>query len=974
MATVEYRSNRFPKSSFASYPISIPALAAAYQAYCSGLLRTDDEARFFIQSWVGAQDTPLDAAKLIIETFVEKQDHESSDDSFQWRCRCCARLVSVIESTAEAVNEHPAYRAAIYAVQRFHPYLFKEILTRLLLGPYGRKVANKADLFTQLALAFDFLGFRKRSEALLRNVQIMSRSGAVQAATADFSLRLLSAICALTDRFEQVFFLNAEAEPYAETVYGLSPLQVDIAWTLAVCGTGMVAEAAPPTLFEITVHALRHIEKRNKASEDLTNVDMLMHGLDRSRRPGLSSLSCITTLRILREAPPEDLDDADLAMTFVNTGNAVLRNIALTSNWNLVARHFFTELIRLVDSGEINRSPKVQYQVALANAGIGYSYTNIASATEGIEQVDLYEKAREHLDAAIELLKHFHDDNWIETSVWAVSGHVEAACGRIQKMHQRFAAALLAGAKYYQLDVEDLVHFFSPDYDTRLKYSEALVTTGEFHTAILLAKAAVSAIHHHAAPSEEVAEFAQAYISTRTLAHRTLINELSQVGRYNEGELAYDLLKQNEYNEFTRRSYSREQVAQYVALTPFELEAIRESGLSEATVNAKQMEHRETTVKLLAQSFSGLNEALKERIRSRHQPDDLESRQNRIDPSTHLRETEAILRFVASGSAVSIAFSSSKIKKQLVVPFDERVLGPLIFSFRQQCRLPTSELQSVQVLGHELYRILLSPITDYIDNNISHLYIETDRTLANVPFAALHDGVNYLIQRFSLIYLNRGALSIVPKSNVVETEHAAIFACTDAPGEELPGAGQEIKIIGNQLGRMSRLTVDCYVDEKCAAEAFVREIIRPRGGKGLIHLATHANFNPSSDISSGLMFHDEVLSIRDLRTELEKSGCDTGLFVLSACGTARQDIDVEGFSSVLLRSGVRTILPTLWETFDDSAPEFFRLFYADIRDLSSASSAASAVRAAQLAFLTSSSEFAHPAHWAPYIVVSAQVS
>lgn len=174
------------------------------------------------------------------------------------------------------------------------------------------------------------------------------------------------------------------------------------------------------------------------------------------------------------------------------------------------------------------------------------------------------------------------------------------------------------------------------------------------------------------------------------------------------------------------------------------------------------------------------------------------------------------------------------------------------------------------------------------------------------------------------------------------------------------------------------LKLDCYIDQQCTVESFLREIVRPRGGRGLIHLATHASFHPSSDESSSLTFLDQELNILTLRTVLEESSCDTGLFVLSACGTARQDIDVEGFSSVLLRSGVRTVLSTLWETFDDSAPRFFRRFYADIEDSSSASTTASAARDAQLALLTpscdSKSAFVHPAHWAPYIVSTARIS
>ncbi|TDR81892.1 CHAT domain-containing protein [Paludibacterium purpuratum] len=954
------------------------ALEAVYSAYCSGGMRTDSEVALFLKSWMGDKDDPIQAAKFMVDVLMSGVTADPSDHTYRQRCRFCARMVAAIPSDVQSVYEHPACVAAIYSLHCSHTYLFKAILYRLLLGPYGREVTSKADLFTQLAVGFDLLNHPKRAEVLLRHVQAMARVGAVQPSTADFALRLLAAMHALQAKIVTVLLLNAEAEPYAKAVYGLSPLQVDIAWTLAVCGTAMTAFTSPPPLIAISVAAFKHIAKRRPASEDLVDIDMLMHGLDRGRYPYLSALSSMMVLRIMREAPPKDLDDESLAMTFVNAGNAMLMNAKLISEWNLMARHCFEELIKQVDGGEILMSLEIQYQVAQAYAGIGYSFSNLAREATSDDRVDLYSKAKEHLDHAIGLLQQLRRDAWIEASVWSAAGHVEAACGRIHDMHRRFAAALLSGATYYQLNVEDLVHFFNPDEYTRLKYSEALADTGHTHTAILLAKAAVSSIHHHAAPTEEVAELAPAYIGTRTLAHRTLINELSEVGRYNEGELAYDLLKENEYNEFTQRSRSEAGVAQHVALTPFELEAIRQSGLGAATCEVKCLDQRDATVNRLAEVFAGLNETIQERINSRCITEALASARGEIDPATNLGETDAVLRFISSGSSLSISLSTYHEKKQLVVPVDERALGSLIFKFRQQCRLSSSDLPSVHALGQQLHQILFGPIEDAIGNEITHLYIEADRLLASIPFAAIHDGYRYLIQRFSFAYLNRVALNVNADVTVRNTEHAAIFACTNIPREELPGAAQEAKIIFRQLGMRSDLELDCYIDQECTAENFLREIIRPRGGHGLVHLATHASFNPSSDASSSLAFLGGELSIRTLREKLEKSSCDTGLFVLSACGTARQDIDVEGFSSVLLRSGVGIVLSTLWETFDDSAPEFFRYFYANIEDLSSASVAASAARVAQLALLTpscdSGSAFAHPAHWAPYIVATARVS
>jgi len=61
----------------------------------------------------------------------------------------------------------------------------------------------------------------------------------------------------------------------------------------------MIAMTSPPLLVVISRVAWEHIAKRRPASENLFDVDMLMHGLDRGRYPHLAALSSMTTLRIM---------------------------------------------------------------------------------------------------------------------------------------------------------------------------------------------------------------------------------------------------------------------------------------------------------------------------------------------------------------------------------------------------------------------------------------------------------------------------------------------------------------------------------------------------------------------------------------------------------------------------------------------------------------------------------------------------
>jgi len=139
-------------------------------------------------------------------------------------------MVAAIRGEADAVHEHPAYADAIYPLHCLHPYLFKEILVRLLRSTRGRTVANKADLFSQLAVAFDLL---KRPDVpklccgMSRRCLVPVQSGPSRPIL-HYACWLWGTPCS-QDRDSSRPECRGRTAPHADIVYGLSPLQVDIA-------------------------------------------------------------------------------------------------------------------------------------------------------------------------------------------------------------------------------------------------------------------------------------------------------------------------------------------------------------------------------------------------------------------------------------------------------------------------------------------------------------------------------------------------------------------------------------------------------------------------------------------------------------------------------------------------------------------------------------------------------------------------
>jgi CHAT domain-containing protein len=91
------------------------------------------------------------------------------------------------------------------------------------------------------------------------------------------------------------------------------------------------------------------------------------------------------------------------------------------------------------------------------------------------------------------------------------------------------------------------------------------------------------------------------------------------------------------------------------------------------------------------------------------------------------------------------------------------------------------------------------------------------------------------------------------------------------------------------------------------------------------------------------------------------------LLILSACETASGDDRAAlGLAGVALKAGARSALATLWYINDVASGELVTDFYKALQ--SGRLSRAQALRAAQQA-LTSDPRFAHPAYWAPFLLI-----
>jgi CHAT domain-containing protein len=118
---------------------------------------------------------------------------------------------------------------------------------------------------------------------------------------------------------------------------------------------------------------------------------------------------------------------------------------------------------------------------------------------------------------------------------------------------------------------------------------------------------------------------------------------------------------------------------------------------------------------------------------------------------------------------------------------------------------------------------------------------------------------------------------------------------------------------------------------------------------GILHLATHADFNPGTIDNSYIQLWNAKLRLDQVR-ELGWNDPQIELLVLSACATALGDREAElGFGGLAVQTGVKTAVASLWYVSDAATTALMAGFYKDLR---TARIKADALRQAQLAMAT----------------------
>ncbi len=336
--------------------------------------------------------------------------------------------------------------------------------------------------------------------------------------------------------------------------------------------------------------------------------------------------------------------------------------------------------------------------------------------------------------------------------------------------------------------------------------------------------------------------------------------------------------------------------------------------------------------------------------------------QARIEPIDQIAINTAIIYPIVFPDRMDILISLAGTIKRMTIPISEQELTTRIHQFRTLLEKRTTH----QYLPHAqaLYTLLMQPLESYLNEfDIHTLVFVPDGALRTIPMATLHDGKQFLIQKYA-IATTPGLTLTDARSLDREQVHLLSMGLSESVQgfAPLPNVQQEIQDLQNIFGGTSLLNKDFLktnIEREMKQEDFT-----------VVHIASHGKFDKNPQ-DSYILAYDQKLTMTQLGEliglfQFRQTPLD--LLTLSACETAAGDErGALGLAGVAIKSGARSALATLWFINDQSSSLLVNQFYTQLKQ--SSHSKAEALREAQLTLLDHA-VYGHPGYWAPFLLIN----
>ncbi|MGG6242675.1 tetratricopeptide repeat protein [Nodosilinea sp. AN01ver1] len=511
-------------------------------------------------------------------------------------------------------------------------------------------------------------------------------------------------------------------------------------------------------------------------------------------------------------------------------------------------------------------------------------------------------------------------------------------------------------------------------------FGAVLAAQNQPELAIAFYKASVNLRESIRADLQELPETLQAsYTESISESYRELVRLLLEQDRVLEAQQVLELLRVQEIDEYLRDMRGNVQTAEGLDLWEAERQLL--------TIYMEMVEAGQGFEAFLNRSeVQAFTQQLQRNARGQNlNPETLVRLQNDLK---QLDNAVLLYPLILDDRLELVLVTPDGLKRETAA-IDRVQLNQLIATFRTDI---TGRKPEVEQSAQQLYDLLIRPLAPYLDDTETILYA-ADGQLRYIPLAALHDGEQWLAQRFSVNLITAASLTDWGRS---QSTNLSVLAGAFSEGNYrvkvgdklldysgLPYAGLEVERIAADIP-----ATQAYFNQDFSRAAVEHELAE----HSIVHFATHAEFVAGAPHESFILFgNGDRITLPDI-AQWSLPGVD--LVVLSACQTAvsselGQGEEILGFGYQIQRTGARAAIASLWYVNDGGTQVLMNAFYTALQN---GYSPTVALRLAQQALIegdlsilgegiradfeliTAGSEapnntLNHPYYWAPFILI-----
>ncbi len=511
-------------------------------------------------------------------------------------------------------------------------------------------------------------------------------------------------------------------------------------------------------------------------------------------------------------------------------------------------------------------------------------------------------------------------------------------------------------------------------------------------------------------------ETQQSFVKSKEDDYRELAALLISGGRLPEAQQVLDLLKVEEYSEFTQRRGDAGSGTSPIARTPSEEKSNREYEriTDEITAIGEEWTQLHAKSSRSADEENRYNELSDKLTAANHRfhaflntlydsfgkGDLANAKVETINEQTAGLQT--LVGDLGAGTAavytllldekcvVMVVTGTTRVARE--IPVGKVAMRGKVFSFVRALAGHASE-EDLLPKAQDLYNVLIAPIEKDLQGvQAKTLVWSLDDVLRYVPLAALYDGKQYLVERYRNAVITTASVGNLKDQPQVSSWRGAAMGISkdyDGLGTLLAVPGELASVIRSDKtpGSHGPVPGTILLDDSFTESGMVTALDQH---PPLVHIASHYVFHVGDDTKSYLLlggkraggqaFH---LTLADLREDQRMDFKGVELLTLSGCQTAvgSRDSDgreIDGLGITAQRKGAKAVLATLWAVDDASVGLLMATFYK-LWVTTPGISKVEALQQAQLALLHGTAEgpskgrpasqYANPFYWAPFVLI-----